>query len=1151
MLNRRCLAILTAILTLSSVARAVTAPVVQLSPTASGPITFSSAAVGGGSSSVTVQFQINQNGPVTITAPASANSHVEFTVGTITGCTANGVTSVSSGTTCTVPINFTPYYAGQRSVPLAVTLNGQVYSFGLTGLGTGPQSHLDTTNLTTLAGSSGTTSSTAYTYKTGISLSPPSNAIIYQPQGVAVDSLNNVFLTDYGHDLVRVAYQTINPQLACLIITENPTAFGLAANANTCAGATSQPITGDLYTVAGVGGTNTYNGDNQLASNAQLGAPGVQVDAAGNIFLGDQINNRVRVIYQGGANIACLIQIENPATFGVSGGSCATATSMPTPGFIYTIAGTGTNGYAGDGGLATSAQLYGSNDTTIDAAGDIFMMNFTPSATITIGGRIRVIYNGGALAAQLITLENPTVTTPVMGDIYTVAGYGTTESGDGNLATSTQVGALTIYGLRVDAYDNVYFSDKTYGSTSYGNSANTSRIRVVYNGTTANPNPLANLIALENPTTVANAAAVKPGYIYTIAGQTGTASPAGAATGSGAGTVDGVLATAQQFAGIYGLALDAAGDILCADRLGFTIRRISAASGIITTVAGFPSSSAGSTFNASGSAQYFSGAATGVTVPTGIGQLFGPWPIALDSAGGIYFADYLANRVRYLATSSSSTYPLLLPAATVGSVSGIQGFEITNIGTPGSTLTITSDSVTSSFGYLSPSGIPGITECASTSTTTPQSSTITTAVSLSAGQSCSFGFAGYPTNGGTNTGTAVVTDNSLNATNATHTMYVSLSATGVTTVITSTTSPIVAGQPTTFVATLTTAGIPPLPVTCGTVNFYVNGSSTPIPATLDPVLGTATITTSNVVSPSTTVSTVYAGSTSGASCSNSAFTQSSTSTAFSVAQTIVTLTSSNYTPNLNQSITLTATVSSPLSNGPFTGNITFLDGKSTTLASVAVNSSGVATYTTSSLAAGSHSLNASYASDPNYVSASTLTSTTVVVTAPAFNATLTSSAGIAISQGQNGIATYAITGVGGYSGTITVSCAAPLPPDVGCLYQPASYTFTGTNSTQNGTVTITTQQLSAQVRHGKTMYFAWLLPGAFLALVFGSRKASCWQRGLLATVGVLVLFAGISGCGSGVVTPAPYGTYNVNVTFTDGTSSMVVPVTISVVGHSY
>jgi len=1231
-------AVLVVLCMMPTIARAGSsvAPVTQVSPAATGPITFASAATGGGSSTVTAQFLINQSGTLTFAAPASVNNHAEFTVGTVTGCTANGTAVVSSGTTCTVPITFSPYYAGQRSVPLAVTLSGQVYSFGLTGYGTGPQARLDTTNVTTLAGAYSYGSATTYTYKTGVSLSSPSNNPMYEPEGIAVDIMNNVYIGDYGHSLVRVAYQAANPQLACLIITENPTNFGLAANSNTCAGATSQPIVGDLYTLAGVGANATagnYNGNAQLAGTSTVGINGVQVDAAGNVFIGDYGNNLIRVIYQGGANIACLIQIENPTLFGLTSGngSCAGATSQPIPGFIYNIAGVpgaapGT--YSGDGGLATSAQLYGANDTAVDSAGDVFIMNYINTAATSIAGRIRVIYNGGQLAAQLITLENPSVTAPVVGNIYTVAGSAsTTESsgganGDGTLATSSGVSAIAIYGIRIDAYDNVYFTDKSYGSTSYGSAASTSRIRVVYNGTASSPNPLANLIAIENPSTVASASAVQPGYIYTIAGEAGTATQAGAGTGGGAGTVDGVLATAQQFSGVYGVTLDSAGNIYATDRLNFTIRRISASTGLIKTIAGYTGASgasAGTVSNGTGSSQYgplassvtsvaliaagtgytsaptvtitggggsgatatatvSGGNVTAVTVtsggsgyttsPTlafsggggsgatagtniGVGRLFGPWPLAIDSTGGIYFGEVIANYylLRYLAATPSPTYPLVLPATTVGTRSGIEPFMVTNIGTPGSTLSVTADNAPSPFGFLSPAGVAGFTECATTSTTTPTTSTISSPVSLAAGASCTFGLAATPTNGGVTAGTAAITDNSLNAAGSTQTMDASIYATGVTTVVTTTTSPIIAGQPATFVATLTTTAN--APVNCGSVNFYITGSSTPLagsPVTLTST-GTASITTSLVTSPTTSITTVYTGSTSGSSCSNAAFTSSTDVTVFTVSETNVTLAVSNTTPNLNQSITLTATVSSPLNNGPFTGTMTFLDGKSA-LASVAVSAGGVATYTTSSLAVGTHSLTASYAGDPNYVSASSPTAITVVVTAPAYSVTLTSAAGIAIVQGQSGSATYSLTSIGGYSGKITVTCAPPLPQYVGCTYAPASFVFNGTNSTQTETVTITTSQNTSLLRRSTTTFFALLLPGALFALInFRRRSRRTLQRTALLFAVTLLVASGLSACSSGGnVAVAGRSGFNLNVTFSDGTTTQVVPVTVTVLG---
>jgi len=1119
------------------------APVTQISPSPAGPVTFANTAVEGGTTTLSVQLLLNQSGTLTISVPASANSHQEFAVGTVSGCAVDGTTVNTASSICTVPVTFQPYYPGQRSQPLVVTLDGQVYSFGLTGLGTGPLAHIDTTNLTTIAGAAGTTSSTAYTYKTGVPLG--SGAILYEPEGIFTDSSNNIYVTDAGHNLVRVAYQAVTAQLACLIITENPTDFGLSAGSNTCAGATSQPVANTLYTIAGTT-TAAYNSDNVLATTANLSAPaGVEVDAAGNVFIGDQGNSRVRVIYQGGSTIACLIQIENPTTFGLAAGatSCAGATSQPTPGFIYTIAGTGTSGYSGDGGLATAAKLDTPNDVAVDSAGDVFMVNFSAANPITIPGRIRVIYNGGTTAAQLIEVENPTVTAPVVGDIYTVAGSALTDGGDGSLATSSNVGMLTLYSLRIDAYDNIYIADKTYSASSYGNPANQARIRAVYNGTVAAPNSLANLISLENPTTVPTAASVQPGYIYTIAGETGTATQS-------APTVDGVLATAQQFAGIYGLSLDPAGDIIVADRLNYTIRRISFATGIISTIGGFPTSASSGTFVTSGSAQSSPG---GVVTP-GIGQMFGPWSISIDSAGGVYFSDYGGNRLRYLSSAPSSTYPLILPATAVGSTSTIVPLIETNIGTPGSTLTLTANKFNTPFGFLSPAGFPGISECATTSTTTLSSSTITTSVNLAAGVSCSFGIAAQPLNGGVTTGTGTTTDNSGNSV-GTHTLNASVTGTGVTTVLTTNPSPITGGNPTQLIATLTTAAS--APVTCGTVAFSITGGASLGTATLDPTLGTATITTSLLAAPTTSITTVYAGSTSGASCSNAAFTPSTSTTVLTVSAkpaTTLVITTNNTAPNLNQSIAITATVSSGVSAGAFTGTVTFTDtlnSITSTIGTQAVNSSGVTVLNIATLAAGTHTIKASYAGDLVYANASSTASLTIVVTAPSYTVTLTSPSGIAIVSGQSGVADFSIATTGGYTGTISVSCGNSLPVHVGCVYTPASYVFAGLDNTLTGQVTITTQAtIASNTSRPSTTLLAFLLPGAVLTF-FGlrRRKLRAWQGSTLLLLCGLMLAASLCGCGKPATNDAVYGTFNVPVTFTDGTTTQVEYVTVTATGH--
>jgi len=1240
-------------------------PVQQVLPAASGPITFATAAVGGGSSSVSVQLLINVSGTLTITAPSSANAHVEFTVGTITGCTANGSTVVAAASTCTVPVTFTPYYPGQRSQPLIVTLGGQVYSFGMTGAATGSLARLDPTGLTTFTGASGGAATTPIADG-----GPITSGTLYLPEGIATDSSNNVYIADGNtstagnvHTRIRIAYQSANPQLACLIITENPTLFGLATGSNTCVGATSQPVLNDIYSIAG-SGAEGYTADNVLASSTPIDETGVAVDAAGNVFIADGLSNRIRVVYQGGANISCLIVTENPTLFGLTAGgnTCVGATSLPTQGFIYTIAGTGTSGVTGDGGLGTSATLMNPNEVAVDSAGDVFTVDFQTSATPTTGGRIRVLYNGGAAAAQLITVENPTVLAPVIGDIYTVAGStATTETGDKGLATSS--GMLSMYCVRIDGYDNVYIADKTYGSGSLPLA--TVRIRVVYNGSVATSNPLASLIALENPGTTAT-----PGYIYTIAGGTGTTATAA--------LVDGVLATASNFAGVYGIALDAAGDIIVADRLNYTIRRVSASTGLITTIAGAPSAT--------------QSIATGLALG-GIGKLWGPWAIAVDSAGGMYAVDNGANRVRVLGATSSATYPLVVPSTAVGTTSGIVPFIETNAGTPGSTLTITTDNAPAPFGFLSPSGWLGISDCQTTSTTTPTTPSITSSVSLTSGSSCGFGVSSAPLNAGT-FGTALVplalttTDNSLNSTGTTHNMYATVTATGVTTTLTTNPASPYAGSPTQLIATLVNGTTP---VTCGTVSFSITGGASLGSATLDPVAGTATVTTSLLVPPTTSITTVYAGSTTGASCSNALFTPSTSVTVLTVAAkpvpvitisasptainagsstlltatvtatsgtptgtvtittkigtgtattvcstttlaangiftcspttlvqgtnvisatyggdnnfagastttsatvvvtglpTTTTLTVLPVTANLNQTVTMTATISglqtSPALSG---GNVTFKDtftpttgtGATLTYGPVTVNTTtNQAVFTSSTLAAGTHVIVATFAND-SYYTTSTSASSGVTVVAPGFYVTLVSAngtavpvttpattyAGIAVQQGLNGLISFSVQSVGGYTGTVTPLCdlngtsvsglpIAPLPATMGCLYNPANFVFTS-NTTSTGTVAITTQKLTAANRMANPILAVLLLPGAGLALFSLRRRAALktWQRlalFCLIFIGGAMAVGGLSGCGNGV-SLTPKNSYLLPITFSDGTTTVPFMITVTVIGN--
>jgi sugar lactone lactonase YvrE len=102
--------------------------------------------------------------------------------------------------------------------------------------------------------------------------------------------------------------------------------------------------TGNIQTVAG-NGTAGYQGDGVPATDTALYYPeGIAIDAAGDLLIADYDNQRIRLV--------------------------------DTAGIIHTIAGTGTAGYTGNGGLATSAELYYPVSVTTDSSGNIYETDY-------------------------------------------------------------------------------------------------------------------------------------------------------------------------------------------------------------------------------------------------------------------------------------------------------------------------------------------------------------------------------------------------------------------------------------------------------------------------------------------------------------------------------------------------------------------------------------------------------------------------------------------------------------------------------------------------------------------------------------------------------------------------------------------------------
>ena len=441
------------------------------------------------------------------------------------------------------------------------------------------------------------------------------SASLYSPDGVIVDSAGNLYIADkYNKRIRKVAAGT-----------------------------------GIITTIAG-NGVASFFGDGGAATSAGLWSPsGLALDSAGNLYIADQNNHRIRKVDAGTGIISTIAGSDGATSVGDGGTAVSANLYAPTEvtvdsagnlyiaelynhrirkvaagtGIITTVAGNGARSFSGDGGAATSASLNYPNGVTTDNIGNLYISD-------QLNGRIRKVDAG-------------------TGIITTVVGNGTfTFSGDGGPATSA---SISPYVVRIDGSGNLIIADADHDRIRKVDAVTGIITTIAGNGASAfaGDGGLATSASLSYPTGVTldsggnlyiadqfNHRIRKvdsvTGIITTVAGD-GTADFSG----------DEGPATSARVFSPTGVAMDSADNLYIADQNNSRIRKIAAGSGIITTVAGV-----------------FNMDFTGDGGPATAASLNGPYGVTIDSAGNLYIADTYNDRIRKVikpdATSAIISY---------------------------------------------------------------------------------------------------------------------------------------------------------------------------------------------------------------------------------------------------------------------------------------------------------------------------------------------------------------------------------------------------------------------------------------------------------------------------------------------------------------